>query len=279
MVHPDRQICALVTYDGTEFNGFQIQNGVPTIQGALEVALQQVVGQFCRVVGSGRTDTGVHARGQVISSEAPWQHSLAALERAWNHFLPPAILIREVAAAPTGFHPRFSATSRTYRYTVYHPTGSSIHRWLRFPLLDRYALIEREQLAVEAMNDAAQLLLGEHDFGTFGQPPQGEVTVRHIHEIGWQQLGEGPCHLLDVPLEPLIFTVRANAFLRRMVRNLVGSLLAVGRGEWQREDVADALAACDRSRSAAPAPPNGLVLERVDYGPYPALFSDRSSVA
>jgi tRNA pseudouridine38-40 synthase len=275
---PVRQICALVTYDGTGYNGFQIQAGVPTIQGSLEDALQQVVGQFCRVVGSGRTDTGVHALGQVIWAEVPWSHSLEALGRAWNHFLPEAILVRKIVEAPAGFHPRFSATSRTYRYTVYHPTGSVQSNWLRFPMLDRYALIERQRLDVEAMNEAAQPLLGEHDFVTFGQPPQGEVTIRRIAAIGWQRSGEDLLDLAAIPLEPLIFTVCANAFLRRMVRNLVGTLLAVGRGEWRSQDVAEALAACDRSRSAAPAPPNGLVLERVEYAAYPELFADRLPV-
>jgi tRNA pseudouridine38-40 synthase len=145
--------------------------------------------------------------------------------------------------------------------------------------LDRHALIVVERLDLEAMNAAAALLCGEHDFATFGQPPQGEITVRHIEEITWQTVGGDRPEIFDLPLEPLLFTVKANAFLRRMVRNLVGTLLVVGRGDWQIDDVVQALVARDRSRSAPPAPPNGLVLERVDYSTFPPLFSDRQSVA
>lgn len=264
-----------MAYDGTEYKGFQVQAGVPTIQGSLEEALQACVGHACRIIGAGRTDTGVHASGQVVATQVAWGHSLEALGRAWNHFLPPAILIRQVVESPDErFHPRFSASSRTYRYRVYHPASKGV-LWSRFPLLDRYALVEAKQLDVEAMNAAAQVLRGEHDFATFGQPPQGEVTVRQIEEIFWQRGCEDGFNVAGLPLEPLIFTVRANAFLRRMVRNLVGTLLAVGRGEWQVGDVANALAAQDRSQSAPPALPNGLVLERVNYETYPHLFSDR----
>jgi tRNA pseudouridine38-40 synthase len=279
LIQPVRRICALVAYDGTDYNGFQIQAGVQTIQGALEFALEQCVGCSCRVIGSGRTDTGVHARGQVIASEIVWRHSTEALMKAWNHFLPSSILIRAVADAPDGFHPRYSATSRTYRYLLYHTRAGERSAFVRFPLLDRYALILDHQLNVDAMNAAADLLVGEHDFATFGQPPQGEITVRHIEEMSWQVVTGNRPEIFSLPVEPLLFTVKANSFLRRMVRNLVGTLVAVGRGDWQIDDVAQALRARDRSRSAPPAPPNGLVLERVDYSTFPPLFSDRYSVA
>lgn len=278
VVYPARTICALVAYEGTTFSGFQVQDGVETVQGALEVALEQVTGFFCRIAGSGRTDAGVHARGQVISATVPWRHSLDALARAWNHFLPSTVLVRCIAEAPDRFHPRFSATSRTYSYTVYCPFADTGVRWTHFPTLDRYAFIESYSLNVELMNSAAAILKGEHDFATFGQPPQGEVTVRYISEIGWQ-LGSETLAQTQGPLQAMVFTVTANAFLRRMVRNLVGTLLAVGRSEWTVEDVATALIACDRSRSAPPAPPQGLVLERVKYQAYPQLFADCFSVA
>jgi tRNA pseudouridine38-40 synthase len=268
-----RRICALVAYDGTAYNGFQFQENAPTIQGALEESLSRCVGQFCRITGSGRTDTGVHAHGQVVMADVFWRHSVEALARAWNHFLPSAVLVRQIVEAPAGFHPRFSATSRTYRYMVYHPVNEQKLSWTRFPMLDRYALLEPERLNVEAMNAAAQLLQGEHDFATFGQPPQGEVTIRRVEEVKCERVTGTP-QVASTPLELLVFTVRANAFLRRMVRNLVGTLLAVGRGDWQVDDVASALASRDRSRSAPPAPPHGLVLERVDYSTYAQLFSN-----
>ncbi len=272
MVPPQRRICALIAYDGTSFNGFQVQNGVQTVQGTLEVALEQVVGSFCRIIGSGRTDTGVHARGQVVATTVNWRHSLDALARAWNHYLPSSILVHAVAEAPAGFHPRFSATSRTYSYVVYHPSVESHRRWTHFPTLDRFAVVEAQRLDVDSMNAASAILQGEHDFATFGQPPQGEVTVRRVSCMVWHVSSPALPELSTLPLEKLVFSVTANAFLRRMVRNLVGTLLAVGRGEWQLDDVVAALAACDRSRSAPPASPQGLVLERVDYQTYPHLF-------
>ncbi len=271
---PVRRVCGLVAYDGTEFYGFQVQRGGPTIQGALEAALARITGEPCRVVGSGRTDTGVHARGQVVMAQVPWRHSLDALERAWNHFLPRAILVRRLVPVPDSrFHPRFSATARTYRYTVYHPGSGSPEGHHRFPLYDRYGLVVPQRLDLEAMNQAASCLVGEHDFATFGQPPEGETrTVRVIHAAFWERLESSVAPADLYPWEALVFTVTGNAFLRRMVRNLVSSLLAVGQGEWDVAAFQDALTARDRSRSRPPAPPQGLVLERVDYADYPDLF-------
>lgn len=267
-----RSVCALVAYDGTDFSGFQVQDNAPSVQGALEEALQRLTGHASRVVGSGRTDAGVHARGQVIAAEVCWAHDLEALTRAWNHYLPASILVRRVTEAPEGFHPRFSATSRTYRYTVLAPRSAGSWQPRRHPLWDRYGWVLERPLDVEAMNRAAALLVGEHDFATFGQPPQGENTVRRLEEAVWQRVQEDLPTLDPWPLERIVFTVTGNAFLRRMVRNLVGSLVAVGLGQWTLDDVADALAAQDRSRSAPPAPPNGLVLERVIYANHPHLF-------
>ncbi|MBI3957307.1 MAG: tRNA pseudouridine(38-40) synthase TruA [Chloroflexi bacterium] len=269
---PDRSLCALVAYDGTEFSGFQVQANARTVQGALEAGLERLTGHFCRIHGSGRTDTGVHAHGQVIGFTLPWKHSLDALCQGWNRYLPEAIVVRQVVEAPAGFHPRFSATARTYRYTVYHPVAGALENVRRFPLFERFALVEKSSLDVGAMNQAAALLVGEHDFATFGQPAQGESTQRRIEELYWSA-ETGSLVRLDSPqLQRLVLTTTANGFLRRMVRNLTGTLLEVGRGTWQLADVSAALAAMDRSRSAPPVLPNGLVLERVDYSEYPHLF-------
>jgi len=272
MVTSDRSVCALVAYDGTAYSGFQVQANAPTIQGALEEGLERLTGQFSRVHGAGRTDAGVHAHGQVIRVAIRWKHTLDALCQAWNRYLPEAIVIRRVVEAPVDFHPRFSAARRTYRYTVYHPAVGVLENAPRFPLFDRFALVEKAPLDVQAMNLAAAILSGEHDFGTFGQPTYGDSTVRRVEECRWN-VEEGPVLRLDSPhLQRLVLTVTANGFLRRMVRNLAGTMLEVGRGAWPLDDVGAALEAVDRSRSAPPVPPNGLVLERVEYSEHPHLF-------
>lgn len=265
-------VCGLVAYDGTDYHGFQLQTGVPTIQGALEDALQMVTGTPVRVTGSGRTDTGVHARGQVIAMHVPWRHAVESLQRALNVHLPDSVTVRGLQPAPTGFHPRFSALSRTYRYTVYDLgplNGKALTSRATpkcSPLTDRFALYVPAVLDVAGMQQAMNHLLGEHDFATFGQPPQGEKTIRQLYQAEWQVVETTLPPLSCYPGRCLVFTVCANAFLRQMVRNLVGVALAVGRGEWDARDVQDALAACDRSRCTPPAPPQGLVLEAVTYG-------------
>jgi tRNA pseudouridine38-40 synthase len=261
-----RYVSALVAYDGTDYSGFQYQANAPSIQCELERALDKVAGARGRVAGAGRTDAGVHANGQVIATRLNWGDSLDALQRAWNVNLPAAIRVRQVREAPEGFHPRFSAISRTYRYTVRHYAGEDARVAPKLsPLTDRFALFEVRPLDVTAMQKAAQHLLGDHDFATFGQPPQGESTVRRMVQAEWQAVEETLPMLAEYPGRRLVFTITANAFLRHMVRSLVGTLLAVGRGEWSPAEVAMALAARDRNRSAPPAPPQGLVLEKVTY--------------
>ena len=232
-------VSALVAYDGSAYHGFQYQANVATIQCELEAALDRVAKREGRVVGAGRTDAGVHASGQVIAVYVHWQHSLPALQRAWNVNLPDAITVRKVQAVPEGFHPRLSAVSRTYRYTIWQGpggTGKSVGQApKRSPLTDRFALYEVRSLNLAAMQEAALGLVGSHDFATFGQPPQGESTVRAVRAAEWQVVEENLPQLGDYPGRRLVFTITANAFLRQMVRSIVGSLLAVGRGEWACE--------------------------------------------
>lgn len=259
---PLLNVCGVVAYDGTDYHGFQVQAGVPTIQGALEDALARFCKPVSRVVGAGRTDTGVHASGQVVVVQLPWRHPLEQLQNAWNVRLPPAITVRRLTLAPTGFHPRFSATQRTYRYTVIESDHATLGR---SPLTARFALTVQQPVAVDHMQAAAAMMVGEHDFATFGQPTKGESTVRRVFAAEWQVVTDSLVSLDETPMRRLVLTITANGFLRNMVRCLVGTFLAVGRGEWSLEDVADALAAQARSRSAPPAPPNGLILEQVVY--------------
>lgn len=268
------EVVGQIAYDGTNYAGFQYQPRQPTIQGALEQALESCSTTLPRrVVGAGRTDTGVHARGQVVHAAVKWRHGVETLQRAWNASLPADIVIRQLQAAPVEFHPRFSALSRTYRYQILQQrAGPQLRKW---PLGDRFSFYVSGELDIEAMNQAASTLLGEHDFSTFGQPPQGENTVRRLDMAEWQVI-ESPFYL-DHLLEPRLvcFTVTANGFLHRMVRNLVGTLLEVGKGCWQVADVTAARQARDRSRSAPPAPARGLTLEAVTYPAEFVLFSSK----
>jgi tRNA pseudouridine38-40 synthase len=238
---------ALVEYDGTDFFGFQWQSDCRTVQGELEKALEAVTQERTRVVGAGRTDAGVHAVGQVVAFRVHWRHSLADLERAWNALLPEDVAVRQVEPVPEEFHPRFSARSRRYRYTIWNGRGRS-------PLHRRYAWVYSVPLDEGVLNQAAQFLLGEHDFAAFGEPPQGENSVRHVYRAHWTRCGD-----------LLWFDIEANAFLKRMVRHLVGTLVHVGRGEAPPEWVREVLESRDRARCAPPAPPWGLCLMEVLY--------------
>lgn len=261
-----RTVAALVAYDGTDYHGFQVQAGVQSVQGVLEQALDRCCRRESRVVGAGRTDAGVHAGGQVVTVSVAWAHDTSDLERAWNVHLPSSVGVRCVQDAPVGFHPRFSAVSRTYRYTVqWYQAPMGFPQPRSSPLTERYALFETRTLDVAAMNEGASHLIGAHDFATFGRPPQGESTERRVIHAEWEANHVSLSRLDAFPGVQLVFTITANAFLRQMVRNIVGTLLQVGRGERSPESVREALAARDRSQSAPPAAPQGLVLERVTY--------------
>ncbi len=246
---------ATVEYDGTDYAGWQIQTNQPTVQGTLEIALAQVCRETVRVIGAGRTDAGVHASGQVIRFQSAWRHSLADLERACNAVLPASVAVRELALAAPAFHPRFSARSRHYCYTVW--TGP-----VRSPLRSRFAHYVRQPLDLAALNEASACLIGRHDFATFGADPEEKAgrgnTQRTVLQAQWSLTAEedGACYRFDI---------EANAFLRSMVRTLVATLLMVGRGERAPADVLGLLLAADRRLAAAPAPACGLCLVHVRY--------------
>ncbi len=238
---------ATVEYDGTDFLGYQIQARGRTVQGEIEASLRQITGSQIRIDGAGRTDAGVHAVGQVIAFNTAWKHSLADLHRALNATFPRDIGVTHLKIANDDFHPRFDAVSRSYRYTI-------INRpWPRV-LERRYAHHVRESLDIEAMRRASRYLIGSQDFASFGKPTQGEVTIRDVRQAVWSTEGDR-----------LWFDITANAFLYRMVRTIVGTLIQVGQGRLAADDVEQILAAKDLTRSAAPAPAHGLCLMQVSY--------------
>lgn len=240
---------AVVEVDGTAYHGFQVQAGQRTIQGELERALVSVTQEGIRIVGAGRTDAGVHALGQVISFQTEWDRSLAVLQRALNAVLPRDIAIREMSEVPPDFHARYSAASREYRYTI-------LNRPVRSPLAERFAHHFPTPLSVEPMAEACGHLVGRHDFASFGQPmKKGGSTVRTIHRARcWREGGT------------VYVEVVADAFLRRMVRRIVGGLLEVGTGRLSSEGFRESLFARDPSLIKVTAPPQGLCLVKVNYG-------------
>ena len=189
----------------------------------------------------------MHATGQVISFTIEWQHGAHALQRAINANLPEDIAVRELVETEDSFHPRFDARRRGYCYYIYNQP-------VRSPIYRRYTWHLSQRLDLGKMNEAAVALIGRKDFATFGLPPQGTSTVRNLYRAEWEE--EAPY---------LIFHIEANAFLYRMVRSIVGSLVSVGTGVWSVEEFCAALEACDRNRSAAAAPPQGLYLASVTY--------------
>lgn len=250
-----RRFRAVLAYAGTRYAGFQRQAGeTRTVQGALETALAQVTRQTVRVLAAGRTDAGVHATGQVIAFDVAWEHPPEALRRALNAALPADIALQTLDEAAADFHPRYDARSRIYTYTFYAAPA-------RQPLLDNQAWqVPAPQLDLPAMQQAAALLLGTHDFATFGQPPQGENTVRTV----WRS-----AVALAGPLVPqgqlFRYTIEADAFLYRMVRRIVGALVRVGSAQLTPEALAAALAAADGTWPNQSAPARGLCLIQVTY--------------
>ena len=242
-----RRVKAIVEYDGTAYQGFQIQANGPTIQGALEKALQAVTQSSTRIVGAGRTDAGVHARGQVIHCDITWAGCLADLERAWNAMLPADIAVHDLTQVSQDFHARFTASSREYRYSIYRGA-------VRSPLVARFSHHVPGPLDIEAMAVAARSLIGQHDFSAFGRPPYGTDAVRTVHRAAFKPEGN-----------MLYFDIEADAFLRHMVRSIVGTLLLVGRGTLSPQDFTNILLAGDPNHPVALVPSAGLCLMRVNY--------------
>jgi len=239
---------ATIEYDGTDFLGFQVQPDGRTVQGELQTALARLNRAApVRVRGAGRTDSGVHATGQVIDFFLDWGHGDAVLQRALNAVLPLDIAVRMLERAPAGFHPRFSATSRVYRYTIWNEPQRS-------PLARRTSLHVAEPLNERTMAAALQFILGEHDFASFGQPTQGESTVRRLLHATISRDGSW----LFVELE-------ASGFLYRMVRRIVGSLLVISRRQRPPEWLREVLLASDRAAAGPAVAPTGLCLTAVHY--------------
>lgn len=237
-----------LAYDGTQFFGFQRQGLVRTVQLEVETALRKLGWQGRAILSSGRTDTGVHAAGQVIAFDLEWNHGLINLGKAMNANLPYDVAVKTVELVAENFHPRYDAVSRCYQY----------HLWFgqdRDPLKDRYAWRTWPPCDRKSLHECAQLLLGAHDFAAFGTPPRPNgSTVREVYSAGWQVDDE----------EMWSFQVEANAFLYHMVRRMVFLQVMVGQRRLSMETLKRAV------EYAVPllpglAPPQGLTLKAVHY--------------
>jgi tRNA pseudouridine38-40 synthase len=247
-----KRIVLGVQYDGAPWHGWQTQPDGSTVQDRLETALRQFTQSDIPTVCAGRTDTGVHAIEQVVHFDTGLEREWSSWVRGLNAFLPPSIAVRWACEARPGssgeFHARFSATARTYRYVLYnHP--------VRAPLLVGKAGWVFRPLTLEAMRSAARHLVGAHDFSAFRSAEcQAKSPVRTMHELGIEQHGE-----------LIVFTLRANAFLHHMVRNIVGSLVAIGNGTQSPGWIKDVLEGRNRAHAAPTFMPDGLYLAKIDY--------------
>ena len=261
-----RTIRLTLAYDGTNYVGWQVQPNGPSVQAAVESAIQKLTGEAVRVVAAGRTDSGVHAAGQVVSFRTSTGIPADGLRSGLQHFLPEDVVVREAADAPDGFHATYSAKRKRYRYIIYNSRVPD-------PFVRRYAWRLATPLDAGAMDEAARALVGAHDFRCFeSQFPNKATSVRTVFEAsvgrcaGWpvweraeslsDSLGDG---------DFVWFDIAADGFLYNMVRAITGTLVKVGLGKWTADDVRAIIAEQDRARAGETAPPQGLYLVRVDY--------------
>lgn len=246
---PSRRLALLLEYDGSAYGGSQYQKNAPTIQAELEKALSSLTGESIRVALAGRTDAGVHAKGQVASFLTRSQHPPQVFVEGLNYYLPADIAVKQAAVVPLGFNVRRDARSRCYRYTIYN--GGQ-----RSPLWRRYAWQVSEPLDAAAMQEAARCLVSEHDFAAFTQPSlaRRQRTVRAVSRAEVRR--RGPLVLLDI---------EANAFLPQQVRRTVGALVQVGAGKLSLADFGGLVESARPGAASLAAPPHGLCLMAVRY--------------
>jgi tRNA pseudouridine38-40 synthase len=248
-----RNLKIVLAYEGSGFSGWQVQPDAATIQGALASAIGRVTGEKVLPQGSGRTDAGVHALAQVATFATDSPIPAGNLVKALNDVLPSSIRVLEVTEAPPEFHARKSAFAKTYRYRVYRGAICP-------PFLARYVWHYPYPLDEDAMRQAAAFVMGEHDFTSFAavDPERGGdeavSNVRWILTSSWERAGD-----------ELVYTVRGSGFLHHMVRNLVGTFVLVGKRTLTPGEIADILAARNRSAAGATAPASGLYLVSVEY--------------
>jgi tRNA pseudouridine38-40 synthase len=256
-----RNLKLLLAYDGTDFSGWQIQPGTPTIQGTLASAIGRVTGENVLPQGSGRTDAGVHALGQVATFATESPIPAGNLVNALNDVLPAVIRVLEAAEAPPEFHARKSARAKTYHYRMHR-------RAICPPFLARYVWHYPYPLDEDKMQEVAALIVGEHDFTSFAAVDAERGREQEGAGVG-QDAGQNVRRVLfsawERQADEFVYTIRGTGFLHHMVRNLVGTFLLVGKGTLKPSDIPRILEARSRSAAGATAPASGLYLVDVEY--------------
>lgn len=249
-----RNLKVILSYDGAEFSGWQVQPDLVTVQGTLASAIGRITEEKVLPQGSGRTDAGVHALAQVATFVTESSVPTANFVKALNDILPPAVRVLAVTEAEANFHARHSARAKTYRYRIYREAICP-------PILARYVWHYPYPLNEGAMARAAEVVVGEHDFTSFaaveaerGREGEAASNVRRIFSSDWKRIED-----------ELVYTVRGSGFLHHMVRNLVGTFILVGKGTLQVGDVKRILEARERAAAGATAPAGGLYLVSVEY--------------
>jgi len=243
----------ILAYDGTSYLGFQRQGKGHTVQTVVETALRQIGWQGRTILAAGRTDTGVHAAGQVVAFDLDWGHPVQELRAALNACLPPDVAVQAAEQVSEQFHPRFDALARSYRYHVFSQET-------RNPLRERYAWRVWPEAVLKPMQLAAASLVGTHDFAAFGTAPRkGGRTIRTVTQASWRALP------VETSSPELVFEITADAFLYHMVRRLVTVLTMVGQGRLESGAVGRLLDNPQAEMVQGLAPPNGLVLVKVIY--------------
>ncbi|HHF98528.1 MAG TPA: tRNA pseudouridine(38-40) synthase TruA [Candidatus Aerophobetes bacterium] len=240
----------VLEYEGTAYYGWQIQPDVPTVQGKVEEALLKIFKRKIKVVSAARTDRGVHAKGQVVNFKIPCSFSPFSMVQALNSILPSDIRVRKAEEVSDNFHARYSACYKVYRYFIYN-------HFLLSPWLRRFSWWVRVPLNCDLMREAASYLLGRHDFSSFqnsGSPSENPIKFMEKIEISKKGF------LISIQ-------VKADSFLYKMVRNITGTLVEVGRGKISPEKMRVILEARDRRKAGPTAPPQGLFLWKVGYPP------------
>ena len=254
-----KKIKLLLEYDGTAYQGWQVQENGPTIQGIIEDRIFKITGEQSRVIGASRTDAGVHALGQVAAFRTESRFDPETIKKALNALLPQDIRVLDASEVDDSFNPRDSAVKKSYFYIIANQRESSA-------FIYRYAWIIQQPLELKAMVEAAQVLMGVHDFSSFmGTGSSIKNPERNIFSLSMEKFEKLDFMTASLDGKFIKIRIEANGFLRHMVRNIVGTLIEIGWGRFPADRIQEILKSHDRKLAGPTAPARGLSLERIVY--------------